>query len=392
MYPPPGRLLTRDSMQIEQSQWLSSHIWSPEAPGTGRLTADLVLVFGSRAALQSGEALAAIHEAYPAALVAGCSTAGEICDTRVLDDSVVVTAVGFDRTRIRGELATLDSAADSYAVGQQLAEKLPHQDLAHVLVLSVGLDVNGSELVRGLTQHLPKQVTATGGLAGDGPDFKETMIVFNGELHNKAVAVIGFYGSGIKVGYGSLGGWDSFGPERVVTRAEANVLFELDGRSALELYKEYLGEHAHGLPGTGLLFPLSIRTQNGSTSVVRTILSVDEAAGSMTFAGDIPVGAYARLMKANFDRLIDGAADAARTSYQAVNKAPVELAILISCVGRKMVLKQRTEEEVEGVREVLGPNPVLTGFYSYGEVSPFTPNAKCELHNQTMTITTFSEQ
>jgi hypothetical protein len=199
------------------------------------------------------------------------------------------------------------------------------------------------------------------------------------------------YGSRLKVGFASLGGWDPFGTERLITRSRGNVLYEMDGRSALGLYRKYLGEHADGLPATGLLFPLSVRTRAADTPVVRTILSIDEKDQSLTFAGDVPEGSYARLMKANFDRLIDGAVGAARTSYQAGGSTTPDLALLISCVGRKLLLKQRIEEEVEGVRDVLGGSAVLTGFYSYGEISPFTPGAKCELHNQTMTITTLSE-
>src|SRR6185369_14956603 len=283
-----------------------------------------------------------------------------------------------------------------------IAKKLPgsipdaitgmEERLTHVLVLTDGLKVNGSEFVAGLMKHLPEGITMTGGLAGDGARFGETLVFRDDVPATNSVAAIGLYGSRLKVGFGSMGGWDSFGPDRLITRSKANVLYELDGQSALGLYKQYLGEHAQGLPATGLLFPLSIRTQTGETPVVRTILSVDEAAQSMTFAGDVPEGAYARLMKANFDRLIDGAAGAARTSYQAIGSGNAELAILISCVGRKLVLKQRVEEEVEAVRDVLGASVALAGFYSYGEISPFTPGAKCELHNQTMTITALSEQ
>ncbi|HRC76477.1 MAG TPA: FIST C-terminal domain-containing protein, partial [Kouleothrix sp.] len=206
------------------------------------------------------------------------------------------------------------------------------------------------------------------------------------------VAGLGLYGKRLKVGFGSLGGWDPFGPERLITRSSGNVLYELDGRSALTLYKKYLGEHAAELPAAGLLFPLSLRTRTGETGLVRTVLSVDEEAQSMTFAGDMPQGAYARLMMANFDRLIDGAIGAARTSYHAIGDTSPDLAILISCVGRKLLLKQRVEEEIEGVRDVLGPHTPITGFYSYGEISPFTPGANCELHNQTMTITTLAEE
>jgi hypothetical protein len=151
-----------------------------------------------------------------------------------------------------------------------------------------------------------------------------------------------------------------------------------------------LGEHAAGLPASGLLFPLNLRTESDDTPVVRTILAIDEETQSLTFAGDIPEGSYVRLNEANFDRLIKGAEGAAEKTMLDTKSSP-DLAILISCVGRKLVLKQMIEEEVESVKEVLGQNTTLCGFYSYGEISPFSKNAKCELHNQTMTITTFKE-
>jgi hypothetical protein len=264
--------------------------------------------------------------------------------------------------------------------------------LVHVFVLSDGLHVNGSELVAGLVSHLPPQVAVTGGLSGDGARFGETLVLADRAPCENVVAALGFYGDRLHVGYGSLGGWDAFGPERLITRSAGNVLYELDGTSALGLYKTYLGDYARDLPSSGLLFPLSVRASESKIPVVRTILSVDEATQSMTFAGDMQEGAYARFMKANFDRLVVGAKGAAMTSYEAIGSSSPELAVLISCVGRKLVLKQRTEEEVEGVRNVLGEHTVLTGFYSYGEISPFTPGARCELHNQTMTITTFAEQ
>jgi hypothetical protein len=216
-------------------------------------------------------------------------------------------------------------------------------------------------------------------------------VFWNAAPETNTVVALGLYGSRLKVGFGSLGGWDSFGPERLITRSKGNVLYELDGQSALALYKKYLGDHARDLPAAGLLFPLSLRNTSGETPVVRGLLSIDEKEQSVTFAGDVPEGAYARLMKANFDRLIDGATGAARTSYKAIGSTSPDLALLISCVGRKLVLKQRIEEEVESVRDVLGARPALAGFYSYGEISPFTPGARCELHNQTMTITTLSE-
>jgi hypothetical protein len=260
-----------------------------------------------------------------------------------------------------------------------------------VLVISDGLKVNGSELVKGLASQLPAGVGVTGGLSGDGARFQRTLVCSGGPARERKIAAIGFYGDSIRIRCGSMGGWDMFGPDRVVTRSKANVLYELDGQSALDLYKTYLGAHAASLPASGLLFPLSVRGGGEEAGVVRTILSVDEAQHSMTFAGDIPQGSHARLMRATFEHLIDGAQGAAQITETAVATKTADLAILISCVGRKLVLKQRIEEEVEAVREVLGPKPILTGFYSYGEICPFTQSARCELHNQTMTITTFAE-
>ena len=388
-------------MKIEQRRWIPSVGWAPAHAGAFAGSCQLVLAFGATSVLRQPQLTEAIRHDYPAAHIFGCSTAGEICGTQVSDDSLVVTAVHFEHTQFRSVQVDLNQSPDSFGAGERIAQSLPdsivnsvtgaNEKLAHVLVLSDGLKVNGSEFVAGLTKHLPPGVALTGGLAGDGARFGETVVFNEGVAGNDTISALGLYGSRLKVGFGSLGGWDPFGPERLVTRSKGNVLYELDGQSALHLYKQYLGEHAKGLPATGLLFPLSIRDESGAEPVVRTILSVDEAAQSMTFAGDVPEGGYARLMKANFDRLIDGATGAANTSATALGSDATELAILISCVGRKLVLKQRVEEEVEAVRDVLGAGAALTGFYSYGEISPFTPGARCELHNQTMTITAFSE-
>jgi hypothetical protein len=354
--------------------------------------ADLVLLFGATKRIKEKGLFDMIRTAYPNACIFGCSTAGEIIGTQVRDDSLIVTAVSFSATKVAGAMVKVTGIEDSYKAGAELAISLAGENLKHVFVLSEGLNINGSELVRGLTDHLPLGITLTGGLSGDGDRFQETYVLLNNNPTRDAVGAIGFYGSTLQVGYGSFGGWDTFGPERLITRSKGNILYELDGKSALALYKQYLGEHAKGLPATGLLFPLSIRMNDTSRPVVRTLLSVDETDQSMTFAGNIPENAYARLMKANFERLIDGAVGAARTSAETIGRIGPELAILISCVGRKLILKQRIEEEVEGVRDILGEGATYTGFYSYGEISPFDKGGTCELHNQTMTITALSEE
>jgi hypothetical protein len=377
-------------MRVEQRLWTNSSGWTITRATAATPAAQLVLYFAASEA-PADDVRESLRELYPSAQLLGCSTAGEIHGTHVTDGSVVATAVCFEHTRLQTTYRSISESSDSAMTGEHLARDLDPEDLVHVFVLAEGIKVNGSELVQGLRRGLPAHVAVTGGLAGDGERFLRTRVSLGSQETEGGVAVVGFYGSRLRVGYGSMGGWDQFGPERLVTHSKGNVLYELDGSSALDLYKTYLGPYAADLPASGLLFPLSLRGEAGEPRVVRTILGIDEREGSLTFAGDLPQGSYARLMKANVDRLIDGAHGAAGASYQAVGSAAPDLAILISCVGRKLVLKQRVEEEVESVRDVLGEAAVLSGFYSYGEIAPFSASAKCELHNQTMTITTFAE-
>ena len=377
-------------MKISQMKWTSRTGWEPALSSNS--SANLVFIFGGTALLKQEAELLKLKASYPKAVFFGCSTAGEIFGTKVSDESLVVTAIQFEKTVLHPVYTAIRGPEQSVQAGEALGRQLNQKDLTHVFVLSDGLRVNGTDLVKGLTSCLPKNVAVTGGLSGDGARFQETLVFGkNGTPESGVVAALGFAGDHLKISCASLGGWDPFGPERTITRSEGNMLYELDGKSALELYKQYLGDHAQGLPATGLLFPLSLRTSAGETAVVRTILAVNEKDKSMTFAGTMPQGAVARFMKANFDRLIEGASGAAKASHSAASSLNPDLALLISCVGRKLILKQRVEEEVESVRDVLGSKAVLAGFYSYGEISPFTPGAKCELHNQTMTITTLSE-
>jgi hypothetical protein len=303
----------------------------------------------------------------------------------------VVSAVEFAHTRIKATSVELAGDLGRREAGKRLAEKLKSDDLVLAFVLSDGQNVNGSSLVEGLNEVLGDTIPVTGGLAGDGYDFSETLVGMDDQPSAGKVAAIGFYGDRLRVGYGSVGGWDTFGPVRTVTRSEENVLFELDGRSALQLYKDYLGDRAAELPGSALLFPLALKGAKPEEQLVRTVLSVDDERDCMIFAGDIPENSQVQLMMANFNRIIDGAAGAAEQCLPSMQGSTPELAVLISCVGRKLILGQRVEEEIEEVREILGEGVAIAGFYSYGEISPGGARTGCRLHNQTMTITTLAE-
>ena len=367
--------------------------WGPA--GDLERSPDLVFYFGARGDVVAPACYDELAALFPTAHIVGCSTGGQIRDHGVSDDEVAAAALSFDRTSIRVVHEEINDAEASSAVGAAIGAGLAAPDLAGVFILSDGLNVNGSRLVEGLASAVGERVPLSGGLAGDGADFAVTAVGADFPPRSNVVAAIGFYGPAIRIGHGSAGGWDQFGPRRRITRSKGNILYELDGKPALDLYERYLGEEAEGLPSSALLFPLRIheplRPDHG---LVRTVLAVDRNARSMTFAGDVPEGWVAQLMRGNFDRLAAGAAAAARAARSSVEATPPpgdELALLVSCIGRRLLMGQNTIDEVEAASAELGARAKRIGFYSYGEISPNRGSGVCQLHNQTMTITTLHE-
>ena len=347
----------------------------------------LVVFAASRLSDELADGLGFLRDNFPRSVLIGCSTSGEIYREGLSDDSIVVAILRFDTTRLKLVHTPIEASDDSAVAGESLASQLRDDDLRAVFTLTDGLLVNGSAYVEALDKSLPPGVIVTGGLAGDGEHFEKTWVLCDGEIHSARLAAVGLYGESVHVAHGSRGGWDLLGPEREVTRSEGNVLYSLDGKPALEVYKKYLGDRADGLPATGLLFPLAIRNEEETDGLtVRTILAVDEDRQSITFAGDVPEGCLVKLMRANFDRLVDGAASAAEgVSLDDYPGGPA-LCVAISCVGRRLVLGPRVEEEIEAVKYSLPGQVSQIGYYSYGEISPLA-SGKCDLHNQTMTLT-----
>ena len=379
------------AMQISTFFYQHPHGWSAVLPAELDSPETMVLAFGGASLYDDSGSVTELAAVFPTSKLIGCSTSGEILGTDIRDDSLAVAVVRFENTPVRVAFSSSPTLDDSYTAGQEIAETLNAPNLRSVLLLSHGQHVNGTQLVNGVNSVLSKKVVVTGGLAGDGDRFERTWVIKDGKPTLGIVSGLGLYGPNVRIGHGSKGGWDIFGPERLVTRSEGSILYELDGKPALELYKLYLGERASELPASAMLFPLALRADSTTEKrVVRTVLAVDEVSQSLTFAGDIQQGSLAQLMKANLDRLIDGASRAALMASEVSEHQSQQLAIAISCVGRRLVLGERTEEELETTCEILPEGTEQIGFYSYGEISPYA-SGHCDLHNQTMTLTTISE-
>ena len=373
-------------MKLLQCSLTPGASWTDPVGSLDPKDASLVLAFGQRTPLSQPSVFDALKKRFPSARIILVSTAGSFSDTVIDDGAIVCTAMRFDKATTTYAVQHLDSADHLADVCRSLVASLAAPDLKHVLIFSDGSLVNGTTLSETFNQSLPAGVTLSGGLAGDGTDFVQTLVGLDNPPAPGVIVAVGLCGSSLKIGFGSVGGWTPFGPKRSVTASTGNILQELDGKLALELYKMYLGPEADSLPASALRFPLYVTSPGQTNPVVRTILSIDEEKGTMTFAGDITLNATVQLMRSSYEDLIGGAEDAAIAAAQ-----EAELVLCVSCVGRRIVLGQRVEEELEGVRAIFGKNPVITGFYSYGELAPSGEDHKCQLHNQTMTITSISE-
>ncbi len=350
----------------------------------------LVLIFAAPEYFDDPTPIGELCKAYPAAKIMGCSSAGEIAQTKVNDASLSVAIMKFEHTKLAHTSTAVPKPSESYAAGEYIAQQLPTDGLRGVFVLADGLAVNGSQLVSGLGR-VPHHVPVTGGMAADGARFQRTWVLHEGQPKAGMVTAVGFYGEKFHMTHGARGGWEAFGPERIITRSENNILYELDGKPALALYKEYLGELAADLPSSGLKFPLTIRDGEKDTKcLVRTILGVDEEKQALIFAGDVPEGFLARLMRASFDRLVGGAVEASELAMQHLDTRSPMLAVAVSCVGRRLVLGEHVEDETEAMLSQFPDGTKQVGFYGYGGISPYSTGS-CDFHNQTMMLTTLEE-
>ncbi|MDD2267815.1 FIST N-terminal domain-containing protein [Sulfuricurvum sp.] len=374
-------------MHSEQLRWSEKDGWIGYDAVQGPMR-NLVLVFFDNAKCLETQWYETLSGMYPNAVIIGASSSGNVSNTTISDHDAVVTAITFERSAVRCVSKKIADCADAETLGATLGQELLGESLRHVMILSDGLLINGSELARGFSQVLHEGIAITGGLAGDGTRFGTTYVMAQAPAQTGIVAAIGLYGETLQAKSGCFAGWEEFGPERVITRSKGNILYTIDDKPALALYKSYLGEFAVDLPGSGLRFPMSVREDRTAIPIIRTLLAVNEEEQSLTFAGDVPEGNLCRLLKTNMDLLIEHAGLAAQASK--LDQDQEFLVIAVSCVGRRLVLGQLCEEEIEIIRETLGEKAVITGFYSYGELSELGAS-RCTLHNQTMTLVSIYE-
>ncbi|AXG72881.1 histidine kinase [Flavobacterium arcticum] len=377
-------------MKIVQAYKLANKEWNYHNEKQ-LLNNPLVLVFGNRLLLEDKAILADIRKEFPYEHIVFGSTAGEIIDITVVEESITVLAIELEKSSFvikRDNI--LDHDKSTLALGTSLSAKMPKENLKHLFIVSEGSFMSGTSLIKGVQNGFDESIPMTGGLCGDDSRFEKTLASYKEDPKEGEIILIGFYGESLEISFASHGGWLGFGPERIITKSDGNILYEIDDQPALELYKKYLGGKVEKLAESTLFYPLNVIAPGRKDAVVRTVLSIDEEKQSMTFADDVPENSRVQLMMASADGISQGAHNATKLALQNRNNKP-QLVIPVSCIGRKLVLGQRMEEEAELIRELVGEGTAISGFYSYGEIAPFYGNTSCEFHNQTMTLTLISE-
>lgn len=339
-----------------------------------------------------------VKSVLPETIIIGCTTDGEISNQGLTVDSVVLLGLISDQLEFTTAIVR-DLGKNSFEAGKKLAEQFNGEPTEYIQIFSDGLTGNGSEIIKGIQSVLGINVKIAGGTAGDGSLFQKTYQYFNDEILTDALIGVAFVGE-FKFGTGVQSGWTTIGMAKQVTKAEKNVLYELDGKPALEVYEKFLGQNASLLPAVGVEYPLGLLGPSGDVDeddyyLCRATMGVDRVKGTVTFAGDIPEGAFVKMTMGSESDILQAVQKAASQALERLKNgnASVKPAAVFfySCMARKIVLGSRTNEEISAIKKIVGDDVPIIGFYSYGEYAPAGKEMNSHLHNETATLTLISE-
>ena len=366
-------------------------MWNKENNNQDALqNANLVSIFGDTDEFILESHYEYFKTKYPHANIIGCSSSGNILGSEISKNAIVATAVRFENATTLLKSIEVKEGEDVESLSKELASQFEKKGLKHIFILADGLKINGSDIISGFDTIIDNTVK-TGGMAGDGERVEKTYVMANSTPKQNLIAALAFYGDSLIIKTGTQGGWSEFGTKRIITKSSHNIIYELDQEPMLDYYKRYIGGYEESIQRAGFKYPICIKKDDEDIGVIRTLLYVNEEDKSVMFGGDVPQGYSAQLMKPNIDRLILGAADAAKESKLDSHKQA--LGLVVSCAGRRAVMGDFVDEELEALSDELGSNVQLVGFYSYGELAPLKSDLnKCILHNETMTLTVVYEE
>ncbi len=354
-----------------------------------KIDADLVFYCFDRKCIQESD-FNKIQSLFPTSDLVGFSTSGHYISNEIEDDNIVYAALKFESSSVKVQTYNISDFSNSGELGEGIAKNI--EELSKVKgigIISDGGQVNGTELMTGLSMNLDNKIPIFGGMAGDQARFEATMTGLNEMPSHGNVIVISFIGEKLNISTAHDDGWSSMGMEFTITSSEGNILNTADNKNIYDMLHELLEpENEDEFNRNTLFYPFSLTTDDG-VSVIRTPIKVNHKEKTLVYAGDMPQGAKITLMKSNTMDLLDSAMHATTATK---NEDKLESFLFaISCVGRRVVLGDMASEEYEEISNIYDKAKIL-GFYSYGE---FTRSAGddsyCKMHNQTFTLASISE-
>ena len=354
---------------------------------------NFMIVFASSTSYDQKELLAEMS-AQTKAIYIGCSTAGEITSTGgSLDKSLAIMAFSSDKVKfVVGTGGSIKE--DPRKAGAELARNIREQTseaIKAMIMLPDGLAGNGADIVRGVLDIFGETFPVIGGSAGDDFLFKQTFQYYNGQILSGSVVGVGLCGD-FNFSIGVRHGWIPIGISRLATKSKGSVLYELDNKPAISIYEDQFGKDKklidkdEPFARLAITYPLGIVAPGKDGFLIRDPITVDQD-GAITCAAEIPEGSEVFLMIGSRDEAITAAQDAARQALQSLGGRKPKGALLFNCIARKKLLMSRRHEEIESIRQILGMDLPLAGFYTYGEQAPLGGQVlTCSFHNETDVI------
>ncbi|MFN8911213.1 MAG: FIST signal transduction protein, partial [Alphaproteobacteria bacterium] len=353
--------------------------------------ANLVICFVNDKWIEQLDTHFICKQQYPTADIMLIGSGGQIIEQNLYDDEMCIIAIKWNAVKNKGYKVDCDTFDKSFDAGANLAKNLIQDDLKHILIFADAQHVNGEQMIDGMYSVLPKSVSVSGGFASDNASFKRGMNGLNANPTGQSIIGMGLYGKTLRVYCAAESGWQTFGPKRLVTKAKGNRLIEVDGQNILDLYGKYVQlEDKNTAALHALYHPIAAFSNNAlEFKALRAILGIDEEEKSLIMAANVTEGSKIQLSHGHYQSLIKGA-EAAATILKVANR-PDAFVLVVVCIARRVLLGNRTEDELDVVKEILDKVPCI-GCYSHGEIAYDDIAKICEQHNQTMTMTAFYEE
>lgn len=331
--------------------------------------------------------------------IIGCSGAAIISDQGISKPGLVILLLDFSEDIYSNTACVREiKVRTSESAGEELADMLLYgfHDLRRDLsiIFCDGLIRESSNLISGLQKKLGKSFPLVGGFASDNLRFKKTYVYFNQELLSDAVCGL-LLGGKLNFGIGVKHGWRPLGKPRRVTKSYGNVVSEIDGAPAANIYEEYFASDIANLrkelKHISILYPIGIYLPGEVEYLLRNLLSIQDN-GYLVFQGNVPQGAQIRLMIGTKESCLLATQQALAEVKKGLAGHKINFLLVFDSISRYILLGRQAEQELKIIKEALEPDTHIIGLYTYGEQAPLRAvsyQGMTYLHNQTITILGF---